>query len=353
MVRIIAKNISKYFKKGKNRVVALENINLTIENGERFGILGPSGAGKTTLLRIIAGLEVPSEGELYFDDKLVAKGGKVIVPPEDRRIGMVFQTWALYPNLTAYENIAFPLTNIKLSKEEIRKRVEEIARILDITHVLNHYPRELSGGQQQRVALARALVKNPSLLLLDEPFSNLDARIRDSARALVKEVQSKLGVTLLIVSHDPADIFALADRVGVLIKGKLVQVGPPEEIYNKPISIEVASLIGEINRIEGKVTKEGVIIGSFKIPVSVSSDRALIGIRPEDIKISKEPIEEEKWILVGKGRVKVVGYQGGFFRVTVSPLDSEEEIVTYSDHPIKAGEEILVYVKKGSIKIFT
>lgn len=308
MVRIIAKNISKYFKKG--RVIALDKINLTVDNGERFGILGPSGAGKTTLMRIIAGLEVPSEGELYFDDKLVAKDGKLIVPPENRRIGMVFQTWALYPNLTAYENIAFPLTNTKISKEEIRKRVEEIAKILDITHVLNHYPRELSGGQQQRVALARALVKNPSLLLLDEPFSNLDARMRDSARALVKEVQSKLGVTLLIVSHDPADIFAIADRVGVLVKGKLVQVGPPEEIYNKPISIEVASLIGEINEIEGKVSKEGIIIGSFKIPVSINSDKAIIGIRPEDIKISKEPIKEEEWILVGKGRVKVVGYQG-------------------------------------------
>ncbi|BDB99943.1 glucose ABC transporter ATP-binding protein GlcV [Saccharolobus caldissimus] len=351
MVRIIAKNISKYFKKG--RVIALDKINLTIENGERFGILGPSGAGKTTLMRIIAGLEVPSEGELYFDDKLVAKDGKLIVPPEDRRIGMVFQTWALYPNLTAYENIAFPLTNTKISKEEIRKRVEEIAKILDITHVLNHYPRELSGGQQQRVALARALVKNPSLLLLDEPFSNLDARMRDSARALVKEVQSRLGVTLLIVSHDPADIFAIADRVGVLVKGKLVQVGPPEEIYNKPISIEVASLIGEINEIEGKVTKEGIIIGSFKIPVNINTDKAIIGIRPEDIKISKEPIKEEEWILIGKGRVKVIGYQGGLFRITVSPLDSEEEIVTYLDHPIKAGEEILVYVKKGSIKIFT
>lgn len=351
MVRIIAKNISKYFKKG--RVIALDKINLIIENGERFGILGPSGAGKTTLMRIIAGLEVPSEGELYFDDKLVAKDGKLIVPPEDRRIGMVFQTWALYPNLTAYENIAFPLTNTKISKEEIRKRVEEIAKILDITHVLNHYPRELSGGQQQRVALARALVKNPSLLLLDEPFSNLDARMRDSARALVKEVQSRLGVTLLIVSHDPADIFAIADRVGVLVKGKLVQVGPPEEIYNKPISIEVASLIGEINEIEGKVTKEGIIIGSFKIPVNINTDKAVIGIRPEDIKISKEPIKEEEWILIGKGRVKVIGYQGGLFRITVSPLDSEEEIATYLDHPIKAGEEILVYVKKGSIKIFT
>ncbi|BDB99723.1 ABC transporter ATP-binding protein [Saccharolobus caldissimus] len=170
MVRIIAKNISKVFKKGK--VIALDNINLVINNGERFGILGPSGAGKTTFMRIIAGLDVPSSGELFFDDKLVTSNGKLFVPPEDRRVGMVFQTWALYPNLTAFENIAFPLTNMGLSKEEIRRRVEEVAKILDISHVLNHYPRELSGGQQQRVALARALVKDPSLLLLDEPFTD-------------------------------------------------------------------------------------------------------------------------------------------------------------------------------------
>ncbi|TRM83950.1 ABC transporter ATP-binding protein, partial [Sulfolobus sp. F3] len=197
MVRIVARSISKVFKRGS--VVALDNVSLVVESGSRFGVLGPSGAGKTTFMRIVAGLDVPSSGELLFDDRVVASNGRLVVPPEDRRIGMVFQTWALYPNLTAFENIAFPLTNMRLSRGEIRRRVEEVAEILDISHVLGHYPRELSGGQQQRVALARALVKNPSLLLLDEPFSNLDARMRDSARALVKDVQGRLGVTLLIV----------------------------------------------------------------------------------------------------------------------------------------------------------
>lgn len=350
MVKIIAKNISKVFKKGK--VIALNNINLVVSNGERFGILGPSGAGKTTFMRIIAGLDVPSSGELFFDDKLVAGNGKLFVPPEDRRVGMVFQTWALYPNLTAFENIAFPLTNMGLSKEEIRRRVEEIAKILDISHVLNHYPRELSGGQQQRVALARALVKEPSLLLLDEPFSNLDARIRDSARALVKEVQNRLGVTLLIVSHDPADIFAIADRVGVLVKGRLIQVGSPEEIYNNPVSLDVAALIGEINELIGKTSNEGVLVGSFKFSVLVDSDSVVIGIRPEDVKVSFDIINDKDWVLVGKGRIRVVGYQGGLFRVIINPLNSDEEIVTYVDHPMRAGEEVFVYVRKGGIKIY-
>ncbi|TRM73304.1 ABC transporter ATP-binding protein, partial [Sulfolobus sp. A20-N-F8] len=264
MVRIVARSISKVFKRGS--VVALDNVSLVVESGSRFGVLGPSGAGKTTFMRIVAGLDVPSSGELLFDDRVVASNGRLVVPPEDRRIGMVFQTWALYPNLTAFENIAFPLTNMRLSRGEIRRRVEEVAEILDISHVLGHYPRELSGGQQQRVALARALVKNPSLLLLDEPFSNLDARMRDSARALVKDVQGRLGVTLLIVSHDPADIFSIADSVGVLVKGRLVQVGKPEDVYNNPVSVEVASLIGEINELEGKVTDEGVVVGSLKFP---------------------------------------------------------------------------------------
>ncbi|MCY0859365.1 MAG: glucose ABC transporter ATP-binding protein GlcV [Sulfolobaceae archaeon] len=356
MVKIIAKNISKYFKKRNGYVIALDDVSLTVESGARFGILGPSGAGKTTFMRIIAGLEVPTKGELYFDDKLVASNNKIIVPPEDRKIGMVFQTWALYPNLTAFDNIAFPLTNMKLSKEEIRKRVEEIAKILDIGHVLDHYPRELSGGQQQRVALARALVKNPSLLLLDEPFSNLDARMRDSARALVKDVQEKLGVTLIIVSHDPADIFSIADNVGVLVKGKLVQVGRPEDVYNNPVTIEVANLIGEINELEGKVTKEGVIVGNLKFPLdkSYKSERVIVGIRPEDVKFTKDLINDENWILVGKGVVKVIGYQGGMFRITVTPLEGseDEEIVTYMDHPLKRKEEVLIYVKKGSVKIF-
>lgn len=354
MVEIRINNVSKYFKRGK--VVALDNVTFKVESGERFGILGPSGAGKTTMLRIIAGLDVPSKGEVYFGDKLVAADGRLIVGPEDRKIGMVFQTWALYPNMTAYDNIAFPLTNIKMHKEEIRKRVMEIAEILEIQHVLDHYPRELSGGQQQRVALARALVKNPSILLLDEPFSNLDARIRDSARALVKDIQSKLHLTLLIVSHDPADIFAIADKVAVIFSGKLVQVGNPEEIYNNPVSLPVANLIGEINELEAKVTNEGFEVGNLKFPMEqkVSNvEKVTLGIRLENIRLTKDPINDPNWILAGKGKVKVTGYQGGMFRITVVPLvGNEEEIVTYLDHPLRRDEEVFVYIRKGGIKIF-
>nr|KJR72442.1 MAG: sugar ABC transporter ATP-binding protein [Vulcanisaeta sp. AZ3] len=354
-VRVVVRNVTKVFKRGS--VVALDNVSLTVERGSRFGVLGPSGAGKTTLMRIIAGLDVPTSGEVLFDDTIVAANGKLIIPPEDRRIGMVFQTWALYPNLTAFENIAFPLTNMKLSKDEIKKRVHEIAEILDISHVLNHYPRELSGGQQQRVALARALVKEPSLLLLDEPFSNLDARIRDSARALVKDIQERLGVTLLIVSHDPADIFSIADNVGVLVKGKLVQVGKPDDVYNNPVSAEAARLIGEINELEGKVTDEFIAVDNLKFPLigeysEYKGEKVTVGVRPEDVKLSRDALNLDGWVLVGKGRVKVVGYQGGMFRITVTPTEGNSEIVTYVDHPWRRDEEVLIYVRKDSIKIW-
>ncbi len=184
MTRIATRNLAKVFRKSRKEVEALRGVEVHIEDGQSFGILGPSGSGKTTFLRILAGFEVPSGGEVYFNDVLVASKDRIFVPAEDRNVGMVFQTWALYPNMTVYDNIAFPLRNIGLSGQKVESKVKEIAQILEISHVLNHRPGEISGGQQQRTAIARALVKNPSILLLDEPFSNLDARIRDSARAL-------------------------------------------------------------------------------------------------------------------------------------------------------------------------
>jgi glucose/arabinose transport system ATP-binding protein len=184
LTRIATRNLAKVFRKSRKEVEALRGVEVHIEDGQSFGILGPSGSGKTTFLRILAGFEVPSGGEVYFNDVLVASKDRIFVPAEDRNVGMVFQTWALYPNMTVYDNIAFPLRNIGLSGQKVESKVKEIAQILEISHVLNHRPGEISGGQQQRTAIARALVKNPSILLLDEPFSNLDARIRDSARAL-------------------------------------------------------------------------------------------------------------------------------------------------------------------------
>jgi glucose/arabinose transport system ATP-binding protein len=359
MVKVIIKNVTKIFKSKKKEVVALDKINLEINSGESFGILGPSGAGKTTLLRIIAGLDVPTAGELYFNDKLVAASNRLIVPPEDRNIGMVFQTWALYPNMTAYDNIAFPLKSLKISKAEERRRVYEIAEILGISHVLNHYPRELSGGQQQRVALARALVKNPSILLLDEPFSNLDARIRDSARALVKKVQSEFKITTITVSHDPADIFSVTERAGVIIHGKLVQVDKPSIIYSKPASLEVAKLIGDLVELNGRVEDRNgatyAVVDDFSFPINkINASNVRLGIRLEDLKISKESSLSSDWFLVGRARVKVSSYSGGLFRVTVVPPSNDNtEVVVVTDKPFDVGEEVNLFVRLGKVLVFT
>ena len=361
MVNITVRNVTKIFKSRNKTVVALNNVDLEVKSGEAFGIVGPSGAGKTTLMRIIAGLEVPTSGEVLFDNEVVSKDGKIIVPPEKRNIGMVFQNWALYPNMTAFDNIAFPLRNQKLPEDEIRKKVKEIAEILGISHVLSHYPRELSGGQQQRVALARALVKSPSVLILDEPFSNLDASLRDGARALVKKLQETFKVTTLIVSHDPADIFSIATRVAVLVDGKIEQMGSPLDVYNNPKSLTIAKLVGEIITGKGvvttvngkKVIKYGNLIfqPAFEIPAN-DSEEVEFGLRPEDVKISKDE-KLEGFEFAGKVIVKVSSYSGGAFRIVVSPIENEEiELYALSDIPMKVGDVVNFFYRKDKLKVF-
>jgi ABC-type sugar transport system ATPase subunit len=240
---IVVEGLTKVFQQN---VVALDDVSLKVEKGEFLVVLGPSGSGKTTLLRIIAGLEKPSKGAVYIDGEVVADASRGInVPPQKRDVGMVFQNWALYPNMRVFDNIAFPLEIKGLSRREIRKRVLEVAEVLGIEGLLDRYPRQLSGGQQQRVALARALVKNPKVLLLDEPFSNLDARVRVTARTFVKKIQRSLGITTVLVTHDQADAFAVGDRIVVLNNGRVQQVGSPRQLYDEPANVFTASFIGE------------------------------------------------------------------------------------------------------------
>ncbi|OYT54174.1 MAG: ABC transporter ATP-binding protein [Desulfurococcales archaeon ex4484_217_2] len=302
-VKII--NIWKIFPP---KVVALKNINVEIKPGEFFVILGPSGSGKTTLLRIIAGLEIPTKGKIVIGDKeVVSVEDGVFVEPRDRNIGMVFQNWALYPHMTAYENIAFPLRLKKLPEDEIRKRVKEVAEALGIADLLNRKPAHMSGGQQQRVAVARALVKQPDVLLLDEPFSNLDARIRVTAREFVKELQKKLGITTILVTHDQADAFAVGDRVMVLRRGEMQQVGIPEELYNNPANVFIANFIGDPPMNIYKLPTSHKIIKSLDIPSEIGKeyDEVFIGIRPDEA-VALEPNNEGHL----EGKVVIVEYVG-------------------------------------------
>ncbi len=354
MSSIKVENLTKVFKKGRTEIKAVDNISIKIDNGTSFGVLGPSGHGKSTFLRLIAGLEEPTSGYIYFDDELVSEPHRVILGPEKRGIAMVFQNWALYPNMKVFDNIAFPLKLAKVPRDKVEKKVREVAEELGLTNVLDRYPKELSGGQMQRTAIARALVKDPKVLLLDEPFSNLDAQIRESARALVRKIQRERKLTTIIVSHDPADIFAIANKAGVIVNGKFAQIGAPIEIYDMPATDLIAKLTGEINLIHAKVIENNAIIGNLKIPLNFKLDNlqeVIIGLRPDDIMLSEQPLD--RYVDVGIVKVKLVSYGAGIFKIVVSPISNEEiDIIIDSEEPLEIGTETHLLVKMGKIKVF-
>jgi len=279
-------------------VEAVKELDLKVRDGEFMVLLGPSGCGKTTTLRVIAGLEEPTKGKIFIGERLVADTEKgVFIPPKDRDIAMVFQSYALYPHMTVYDNIAFPLKLRKVSKQEIDKRVREVAELLGLTELLKRKPRELSGGQRQRVALGRAIVRKPQVFLMDEPLSNLDAKLRVKMRAELKKLQRQLGVTTVYVTHDQVEAMTMGDRVAVMNFGVLQQVGSPDEVYNRPANVFVSGFIGSppMNFLEGTVTPDGFIsFGTFKLRLLPDQVRALeelgyagkdvlFGFRPEDV----------------------------------------------------------------------
>ena len=267
MAKIELKNISKTYNK---KIEALHDINFTIEHGQFFVLLGPSGAGKTTTLRCIAGLEKIDNGSILFNDESVTED-----QPASRDVCFVFQQYSLYPHYSVYENLAFPLRSPmrKLPEEEIKTKVESIASMLKISNKLNNKATQLSGGEMQRVAIGRALVREPNLYLMDEPLSSLDAKLRESLRVELKNIQTNLNSTILYVTHDQAEATTLADKIGVLKEGHLVQIGAPEEIYENPNSIYVSQRLGspKINILPGK------LFGMDDVPT--------FGIRPENITI--------------------------------------------------------------------
>ena len=246
MSTVTISNVTKAF--GDN--VVLENFNETFQDGEFVTLLGPSGCGKTTMLRIIAGFEKPTGGEVYIGKRLVS-GGKTFVPPERRDIGMVFQSYAVWPHMTVHDNVAYPLKIKKRAKAEIEQKVARVLEIVHLSQYSKRYPNQLSGGQQQRVALARALVAEPELLLLDEPLSNLDAKLRESMRFEIKEIQASLGITVVYVTHDQTEAMAMSDRIVVIRQGVVQQVGSPKEIYNAPSNPFVADFVGKVDFLEG------------------------------------------------------------------------------------------------------
>ena len=253
MASVTIQNVTKAF----GNSVVLDKFNATFENGEFVTLLGPSGCGKTTMLRIIAGFEKPTSGSVLFDDRVVSSG-KVFLQPEKRDIGMVFQSYAVWPHMTVFDNVAYPLTIKKQDKATIRKKVERVLSAVHLIQYADRIPSQLSGGQQQRVALARALVAEPALLLLDEPLSNLDAKLRESMRFEIKEIQKEYGITVVYVTHDQTEAMAMSDRIVVINRGVIQQIGSPREIYTAPANPFVADFVGKIEFLEGEV-RDGAI----------------------------------------------------------------------------------------------
>ena len=272
-------------------VTAVDDFNLTVKDGEFVSILGPSGCGKTTTLRMIAGFERATEGEIYIGDNCVSSSEKgTFAPPEKRDIGMVFQSYAVWPHMTVAENVGYPLKIQKVDKETRAKRVQEMLELVHLGEYGERYPHQLSGGQQQRVALARALVAQPGLLLLDEPLSNLDAKLRESMRFEILSIQKKLNITVVYVTHDQGEAMAMSDRVVVMSKGVVQQIGHPHEIYTNPANKMVADFIGLVNFIPGEAKGDRVFIKgtnvSFPNPTDITGE-ATIAVRPENISISE------------------------------------------------------------------
>ncbi|MEM2865343.1 MAG: ABC transporter ATP-binding protein [Candidatus Bathyarchaeia archaeon] len=310
MPRIELRNITKRF----GRKVAVDDLSLTVEDGEFFCLLGPSGSGRTTVLRLIAGLEKPDSGEIYIDDRLVND-----LPPVERGVAMTFETLALYPHLTVYENLAFPLRKAGLAEDEVRDRISEVAEMLRIGDLLNRRPAQLSGGERQRVSLGRALVKKSRILLLDEPLGHLDAKLRLYARVEIKKIQRSLKQTVVMATFDSLDAISMGDKIGVIRDGRLLQAGEPAELYENPRSLFVATSIGvpPINTIhcllseeDGKVTlsSNGFSVNMDKFRDKLADkvgSKLILGIRPSDIKVSTSPPGIEADVYA----VEPVGYE--------------------------------------------
>ena len=339
------------------KTVAVDGVDLDIGKGEFMTFLGPSGCGKTTTLRMIAGLIEPTEGEISVGGKLLSSPGTKVVPPEKRNMGMVFQSYAVWPHMTVFENVAFPLRNLKKSKEEIGKRVRAALELVKLDGLEDRYPSNLSGGQQQRVALARAMAIEPDILLFDEPLSNLDAKLREEMRFELKEIQRRIGVTSIYVTHDQAEAMAISDRIAVMSHGQIKQIGKPREIYDSPEDPFTAEFIGLANFFPGKATSEKTVCLAGREELEIDGCRELnmgadviLSIRPHNIKIYKEvnKTRNELQGIVAKG-----AYLGDKVDYRVRVGDSILRIQTPPGEVFTEGTKVCLHLPAEKISVIS
>jgi len=347
MAFIEIQNLLKRFKK----VVAVNRIRLEVRQGEMLTLLGPSGCGKTTTLRCIAGLERPDEGDIVIDGKSMLSNG--FVPPAKRGIGMVFQNYAVWPHMKVTNNIVYGLRIQGISRQSIREKAQQVLELVGLQGLGDRYPSQLSGGQQQRVALARALIRNPKVLLLDEPLSNLDAKLREKMRFEIKSLVRRMGITSVYVTHDQAEAMVMSDRIVVMNAGNVVQVGTPDEIYEQPADRFVADFIGTMNFIPGEVVEirqdadavyvltefgERLLCRMSGGTESVLGKKVFASIRPEDVEVFAQP--PQKGENVFKGTIAHKAYLGNFLFFFVN-VDSTLIRVQVPHHmPREEGQEV-------------
>ncbi len=321
---------------------AVDGMNLKIADGDLVGLLGPSGCGKSTTLFMLAGLSDPTEGKIYFGDQDVTN-----IPPEDREIGLVFQNYALYPHMTVEENIMFPLINRKVPKAEAKERAYDMAKLVQLDGLMNRKPKALSGGQQQRVAIARALVKKPQVLLLDEPLSNLDAKLRIETREEIRRIQQEVKITTIFVTHDQEEAMSISDRIAVMEKGVVQQYEVPQSMYLNPDNLFVAQFLGmpQINTFDVTVKGGTIFCGetALRENCELADGTYTAGVRPESFEITEEGTKTTASHVRMTGRDLLV-----HFRLGETALRS----LVHSDMQIERGSEFGVRARKNQIMIF-
>jgi iron(III) transport system ATP-binding protein len=353
------RNLTMTYRTAHGEHQAVKGVSLEIKQGQFYTLLGPSGCGKTTILRCVAGLEHPDTGEIVIGGRTVySSDNRTWVPPHDRNIGMVFQSYAIWPHMTVAENVAYPLTIQRRPKTEIKQRVADVLKIVGLDGLEDRPAPKLSGGQQQRVAFARALVNEPKVMLLDEPLSNLDAKLRVQMRSEIKALQRRTSITTIFVTHDQAEALAISDQIAVMHGGKLIEIGSPHQLYSRPKRRFTATFLGLTNLIAGKVlevdgdsrpgkmqTKKGIL--SFIPAPGLKKDQAaVISIRPENIPVHKE--KPHSLDNVVEGTVKEAIFMGDAYHCKIAVGDDILAVHTHPFHSISPGEKVYLHLDPRS-----